>query len=284
MGPAAATSPRAVAGCGAPTGGGSSPRSRPLPGDFAEGFARASRAAGSPRSGYISNKDNFDFSDKQDFDDAGSSVTVNTVRFGPYATWKDQKGDWVDGTIGGAYHWFDSDRVALGGNATGSTTGLEFDTSTTYGHDFILGSAKQWTLTPTVGLDYVHLTVDRYAESGSIAPMIIEGQTNDSLRSSLGGTVAYATKVCGLALSPYLQAGWDHEFLDAVQAVNSRLASGAGSDFTVYGASSGHEIATFGLGVNAALTERISANLGYAGEANESFQDHSLRASLRVTF
>jgi len=222
--------------------------------------------------------------DKQDFDDAGSSVTVNTVRFGPYATWKDQKGDWVDGTIGGAYHWFDSDRVALGGNATGSTTGLEFDTSTTYGHDFILGSAKQWTLTPTVGLDYVHLTVDRYAESGSIAPMIIEGQTNDSLRSSLGGTVAYATKVCGLALSPYLQAGWDHEFLDAVQAVNSRLASGAGSDFTVYGASSGHEIATFGLGVNAALTERISANLGYAGEANESFQDHSLRASLRVTF
>ena len=142
-------------------------------------------------------------------------------------------------------------------------------------------TSKDW---PTVGLDYVHLTVDRYAESGSIAPMIIEGQTNDSLRSSLGGTVAYATKVCGLALSPYLQAGWDHEFLDAVQAVNSRLASGAGSDFTVYGASSGHEIATFGLGVNAALTERISANLGYAGEANESFQDHSLRASLRVTF
>ena len=220
--------------------------------------------------------------DKQDFDDAGSATTVDTVRFGPYATWKDHGGDWLSASLGGGYHWFDSKRAGLGGQAASTTNGTEFDASLKYGHDFTV--AKDWTLTPTLGLNYVHLDVDGYSESGSLAPLTVSDLTTQSLRSELGGIVSYAGKLGGVPLTPWVQAGWDHEFLDTSSALNARLASGAGSAFTASSPDSGAEIATFGAGLNASLTRRLTAALSYSGQANEAYQDHAFRASVRWDF
>ncbi|SDT87819.1 outer membrane autotransporter barrel domain-containing protein [Verrucomicrobium sp. GAS474] len=225
----------------------------------------------------------YDYS-KTDFGQSGSSSTVNTIRFGPYATWKDQSGDWVDGLVGGAFHWFDSDRQGYGGTAKSNTAGLEFDSGVKYGHDFKIGDNREWTLTPTFGFDYIRLAIDGYSETGSLAPLTVQDQTANSFRSNLGGIVAREFRLKGFNLTPYLTAGWSHEYLDASQAVTARLASGAGTAFTVTGDNLGHDSATYGIGLRSTLTDTVSANVSYSGEANDRYQDNSLNASIRVAF
>ena len=220
------------------------------------------------------NRDQDDFSDSSD-------ISVNSARFGPYATWKDQGGDWVNGTVGGAYHWFNSSRAALGGTATGDTTGEEFDASGTLGHDFNLGS---WTLTPTLGLDYVRLHTEAFTESGSMLPLSLSSQESDSLQSVLGGTIAYGFCWKGVQWKPYLQAGWNHEMLDPSQAATARFASGAGGLFTVYGYDVDRESASFGAGIDAILTKALSADFSYNGQVNSNYQSHSFEAGLKIAF
>ena len=218
---------------------------------------------------------------KTDFDSSGSNVVANSIRFGPYATWKDKGGDWIDGTVGGAYHWYESDRQSIGGMADSHSTGTEFDSSLKYGHDFKL---DQWTVTPTFGFDYLHLDIGSYSETGSLAPLMVDEQQSDSFRSNLGGTIAHAFQWKGVGWNPYVQAGWAHEFLDAADAVSARFASGAGDVFTTQGESIGHDSATFGAGLQASLTDAVTANLSYSGEANGQYQDHSFDVSVRVQF
>jgi len=221
---------------------------------------------------------------KTDFSNSGSNGEANSVRFGPYATWKDQGGDWLDMNVGGAHHWYDSNREGFGGTAVSSTTGLEFDSGVKYGHDFKLGRDREWTLTPTFGLDYMRLMIDGYTESGSLAPLAVQDQTVDSFRTNLGGTVGYTFTSKGVRWTPYLSLGWAHELLDASSAVNARFASGAGDVFATQGDSLGHDSATFGTGVRGAFSDTLSAVLSYSGEANGTYQNHALEASLRVAF
>ncbi|HEY8966405.1 MAG TPA: autotransporter domain-containing protein, partial [Candidatus Methylacidiphilales bacterium] len=193
---------------------------------------------------------------KTDFSNSGSNGEANSVRFGPYATWKDTSGDWLDMSAGGAHHWYDSNRDGFGGMATSSTTGLEFDSGVKYGHDFKI---DEWTLTPTFGLDYMRLMIDGYTESGSLAPLAIQDQTVDSFRTNLGGTVGYTITCDGVRWTPYLSLGWAHELLDASSAVNARFASGAGDVFATQGDPLGHDSATFGTGIRGAFTDSLSA-------------------------
>ena len=222
----------------------------------------------------------YDYS-KTDFDHSGSNSTAHSIRVGPYATWKDKTGDWVDGSVGGAYHFYDSNREGFGGTASSSSGGIEFDSSLKYGHDFHL---RQWTLTPTVGLDYLHLDIGKYTETGSLAPLTMQAQTVESLQSNLGGTVAYAFQWKGVQWNPYVQAGWAHEMMDPAQSVSARFASGAGDVFSTTGDNLGRESATFGAGLQADLTELVTANLSYSGDANDRYMDNSFNAALRVQF
>ncbi len=218
--------------------------------------------------------------DKDDFSNT-SAISADTVRFGPYATWHDQAGDWVNAQVGGAYHWYDSQRDSLGGTASGKDTGTEFDASAKYGHDFKLG---QWTLTPSFGFDYIELDTAAFSETGSLTPLSLDSQETQSLQSSLGGTAAYEFKWKDIAWQPYVSAGWNHEFLDTGSAATARFASGAGGLFTVNGYDVGHESATFGAGLQATLSKSVTATLGYSGQANNDFLDNSFQAGIRWQF
>jgi len=218
--------------------------------------------------------------DKDDFSNT-SAISADTVRFGPYATWHDRTGDWVNAQVGGAYHWYDSQRDSLDGTASGKDTGTEFDASAKYGHDFKLG---QWTLTPSFGFDYIELDTAAFSETGSLTPLSLDSQETESLQSTLDGTVAYEFKWKEIAWQPYVSAGWNHEFLNTGSSATARFASGAGGLFTVNGYDVGRESATFGAGLQATLTQSVTATLGYSGQANNDFLDNSLQAGIRWQF
>jgi len=199
----------------------------------------------------------------------------NVTRFGLFTAWQDQSHDWVDASVGGAYHELDNSVLSgVGGtSALGNAQGMELDSTLQYGHDFRFGA---WTLTPTAGLDYIRLAVDGY-RTDSTTSLNYGDQDSNSLRSKLGTTLSYAFKTGSVKWNPYLRGGWNHEFLDDVTE-SPIIGTGIPNQPL------GREAATFGVGVNAILSPTYSANFGYEGEADSYYQSYSLEASLHVVF
>jgi fibronectin-binding autotransporter adhesin len=218
---------------------------------------------------------------KSDYDDSASAVKIDTGSLQLYSTWQDVGGNWASASVGGAYHHFDSRRDGLDGQATAHTQGLEGDFLGQFGHDFKM---KQWTLTPEIGLSYSHLAIDRYTESGSLTPLTVNPDDSDSLRSDLGGKAAYRFTALDVEWQPYVEAGWQHEMLDTNHSVAAQLASGAGGVFDTVSQNVGRDSATGGVGIGAAFTPTLTLRVGYDAQANNSYFENNVQATLRLLF
>ena len=159
-----------------------------------------------------------------DLIDSGK-VDVQGIKGGVYATWYD-KGFYVDSALGGGYHFYDTRRGVLDGTARGSTTGTEFDGLIGAGYNIKRG---RLTVGPTLSLQYTYVGIDSFTETGSRAPLAVEDNDSHSLRTRLGGRLAYDLEAASVTLRPEIRAAWHREFLDRDRAIDSRLASGAGS-------------------------------------------------------
>lgn len=216
-----------------------------------------------------------------DYQNVSSNIDMETARFGFYGTWTGLKQSWLNTTAGGAYHWYDSDRQGLGGKATGETEGTELNALVEAGRDFHWG---RWTLTPGAGVDYLWLRVDGFNEHGSLAPLTVSRASGESLRSELALTLAYRIESGDTLWSPYVRAGWQHEFLDTQAAVEARLTSGAGGMFSVKGTRLERDSAILGAGIQGRLGSALDVSLAYSGELNADYQTHSVNANVRLRF
>ena len=81
------------------------------------------------------------------------NIDVNTARGGLYATFY-QGGFYLNGYIGGAHNSYDTLRDALGGGASGSTNGGEFDGYAGGGYEFHWG---RFTFGPIASLEYSYV-------------------------------------------------------------------------------------------------------------------------------
>lgn len=116
----------------------------------------------------------------------------------------------------------------LSRTARSSTDGTEFFAMLSGGHDFREGS---WIFGPTASLQYSHVRYDDVKENGAGAlDLNIDTPEDDSLRSQLGGRVAYLHKASErLTLIPEARVFWQHEYLRENDTVAAQLAgSGAG--------------------------------------------------------
>ena len=216
-----------------------------------------------------------------DYQGTSSNIDAETARIGLYGTWTGLNQSWLNATAGGAYHWYESKREGLGGTASGTTGGAELNAMIEAGRDFDVG---RWVLTPSAGADYLWLRTNGFTETGSLAPLTLSDEMGESLRSELALTAAYRIRSGNTAWSPYVRAGWQHEFLDTQAAVQSRLASGAGGVFSVSGSRVSRDSALLGAGVQARLSAALEAGLSYAGELNTDYQTHSVNLHLRLRF
>ena len=217
-----------------------------------------------------------------DYQSSTSDTDTETARVGIYGTWSGIEASWVNATAGAAYHWYDSTREALGGNAVSETEGTELNALIEAGRDFQFG---RLTLTPSAGLDYLWLHTDGFAETGSLAPLAVNDQTGESLRSELALTAAWRFEQGKTTVwSPFVRAGWQHEFLDTYSAVDARLASGAGSLFSVKGGDVDRDSALLGAGVQARLSATLDVSVTYSGEFNADYQTHSVNGQVRLRF
>ncbi|MDX6766642.1 MAG: autotransporter domain-containing protein [Candidatus Methylacidiphilales bacterium] len=213
-----------------------------------------------------------------------SETKSDSAKFGAYGSWWHEKGSWLSANIGGGVHGYDSERVSVGGIASGTTGGREINAQLAFGHDFKAGKNKEWTFGPEADVAYTRIWIDGFTESGSLAPLAIEDQEADSLRTTLAWKVSYDWQIEKLTLRPYGRLGWQHEFMDDQQGIGARFAGGGGSVFTVQSPDVARDSIVAGAGLQILFSETISAWMGYNAEANQDYEVHSVNGSFSVRF
>jgi len=200
----------------------------------------------------------------------GSRINTNVEMAAVYGTWR--TGNWhVNGLAGAGHTNFDTSRATFGGLANSNPDGYEVLTDWMGGYDFHLG--PKLVITPEIGLQYTHLGVDGYTETGAgVFDLAVGSQDINSLRSHIGFKMDRAFTVGrNLTFIPELRAQWYHEFMDDSRGVSTSLpgAPAVGS-FAVGTYAPQRDFALVGAGLNTAFT-------GYKGVPVQMFVNYDLQ-------
>ncbi len=216
-------------------------------------------------------------------DTFNSSATVDSYSPGVYASWADG-GGYVNFVGRYSYNSYTENRdiAFLGQSANGATDGNEGVVDLDGGYDFHTGP---WTYGPVAGVQYTHLTVNSYSESGSDADLAVNEDQSDSLRSRLGGEVRYLFNAGGMKFTPHVEATWQHEFLTQDRGLTSQFSDFGGGSFTVRTPDQSDESALLDLGLDANVNKTITVFSDYLMQAGASnYFGQSIQAGVRVNF
>jgi outer membrane autotransporter protein len=221
-----------------------------------------------------------------DLDDIGSTASVDTYSPGVYASYADN-GWYANALASYGFSDYTQDRnIAIGGfsgTAHSSPSGDQIVGDLDGGYDF---HHKGWTFGPTFGMQYVHMTVDGYDESGSPdADLTVNRDETDSLRSRLGGRASYALQYQGVVFTPHLDASWQHEFMDQGRGITNQFdALGVGS-FVVRTATPSRDSALVDLGLDAQVNNALTVFADYMVQAGqENYFGQSVQAGVKINF
>ena len=162
-----------------------------------------------------------------------SEIEQERFTLGAYAT-AQRDGYYANSALGLGILDMDVTRaIQFGGlsrEAHSSTDGSEFFGLISGGYDF---RRANWTFGPTGSLQYSKIRYDDVKEHGAGAlDLAIGNPEDDSLRSLIGGRVAYQHKASEqLTLIPEARLFWQHEFLRDNDTLNATLEQGSGASF-----------------------------------------------------
>jgi outer membrane autotransporter protein len=190
---------------------------------------------------------------------------------------------YIDGAIGGGLNSYDTLRTGLQDELVrGDTNGSEFNAMISYGSDWTFGCFNIGTWST---FQYTNVNIDKFTEEGSLAPLEIQDQGEDSIRGTSGIRASYDIKAGRALLRPEIRAAWQHEYGDPAYQVDSRLASGAGGIFRVRGPNIGRDAALVGAGLNVQWNNRVSTYVYYDGVLGRAnYDNNAVTGGLRVGF
>lgn len=218
---------------------------------------------------------------KADLTDNGR-VLVNGGKLGLYATYF-TGGFYVDAAATGGYNSYDTRRKGLGGNVYGDTEGGEISAMFGTGYDVKVGN---WTFGPTANVQYTYVAIDDFREHGSLAPLHVQDQDQESFRTSIGFRTSYDIKLRGggILIRPELKLAWQHEFADDAYSIDARFRQ-SGDIFSVDGPEMGRDSLLLGAGFVVLFSERVSTYLYYDAQlARTNYESHSISGGVRIAF
>ncbi len=209
------------------------------------------------------------------------SIDVDSGRGGLYATYF-QSCFYVNGGIYGGYNSYDSSRRGLQGHANGNSDGEEFSVFVSGGYDFHIGPL---TIGPIASLQYTNVYVDGFSEKGSLAPLSIHSDSEESLRSDIGFRAFFQWRVGSVVVEPFLKATWEHEFKYSTLPITAGFADISGPSATFLGPSEGHDSAVVDAGISVSWTPRISTYVSYNGLlGRDRYDSNGVSGGVRISF
>ncbi len=217
----------------------------------------------------------------------GGSTKGNSVSFGTYASYA-KDGYYADAVIGGGYTGFQTQRSiefsTIDRTASADPNSGQFTAGLNLGKDFEVG---KFTLGPIVGAQYTYAGIGSFTESGAESLDLSLGQQNaNSLRSTLGGRIAYTWNVNQkIALIPEVRMFWQHEFLNNSRTINASLDGGSGPSFG-YETTDPYRNSVFaGAGVTAQFGKNLSGSVFYnINFGSQTYQSNMVSAGLNFSF
>jgi outer membrane autotransporter protein len=218
----------------------------------------------------------------------GSSMRGNSALFGAYASWQNKDGYYVNSVVGGGYTGYQARRAitfsTIDRTARANPNSGQFSAALNLGKDFEFGS---WTVGPILGGQYTYAGVGGFAETGADSLDLALGQQNaSSLRSTLGGRVAYTWEVAkDIAVIPEARMLWMHEFLNNPRTINAALEGGGGPSFGYETEEPYRDSVFAGVGLSARIGETWGASVFYnVNFGARTYLENSISASLGVAF
>jgi outer membrane autotransporter protein len=137
---------------------------------------------------------------------------------------------------------------------------------------------------PFVGLTWVHLRTDGFAETGGVAALNGSSSTEDVGYSTLGGRLATSYPLAnGMALIPRISASWQHAFNDI--APTAALAfQNTGAGFSITGVPLARDAALVETALDLRLSPQAKLGLSYSGQLAGQLQDHALKGNFTWNF
>ena len=216
-------------------------------------------------------------------DEVGSTSDVDSYSPGLFAAYADS--GWYANFVGSYLrNSYEQSRVItfLGQKANSSTNGNEGVANLDGGYDFHTGALDYG---PLAGLQYVRLGVQDYDENGSLADLSVQNQNADSLRSRLGGHLCYTFVEGDIKIKPYLQAAWQHEFMDQSRGITSSFDTVGGGNFSVQTPVPSRDSALVDIGVSADINRTVSVFTDYLVEAGQdNYFGQSVQAGVKIGF
>jgi len=216
--------------------------------------------------------------------DGGGRTTINSTRFGGYATYGKAEGFFANTMIGGGYSAYQISRTIEFGSidrtAKSRPDGGDFETMLNLGYNWQLGNFN-------IGLvgtgQYTYLGIAPFTESGADSlDLSVDQQNANSLRTMLGGQVAYTWEVShGFALIPQASLYWQHEFMQNPRNIGSSLNGGSGPSFDYSTAAPARDAVYAGVGLTAQFGDQWNANFYYNADfGRQDFVSHMITTGL----
>ncbi|MDQ6622712.1 MAG: autotransporter domain-containing protein [Verrucomicrobiota bacterium] len=209
----------------------------------------------------------------------GGSVKSNSGRASIYATYY-TGGFYLNGVLTGGLSSIDTRRQTVGGTTRGNTDGRDLAGLIGTGYEHRIG---RWTMGPIASLRFAHACIDGFTESPTLGSLLIEGHELDSVRSAAGLQLAYQANLVGIALRPFLQAQWEHEYGDDHASFDASF-DGVNT-FEVTGPRIGRDSLRVDAGISAQITPRVGVFSYYSAElGRENYTSQSISGGMRVGF
>jgi uncharacterized protein with beta-barrel porin domain len=222
-------------------------------------------------------------------DSQGSHVRADTYSPGLYGTFFDG-GFYVNGLFTYGFNKYSNDRVIDlgGGSATAQSSpgGTQYSGALDFGYDFHPGRDRHWTLGPDLGLQYTHLDVDAFSESGAgPADLAVSSQSANSLRGRLGGHLLYQLRSGSIVFAPDVFAAYQHEFLNDTFGLTSQFDIPGTTPFAIQGTHPGRDSALVGIGASATFDNDLALYLNYIAEVStDDYLVQSVQGGLKASF
>jgi len=189
-------------------------------------------------------------------------------------------GFYLNAAAGGGYTSYDTKRNTFGGYARGDTDGADFNALLGGGYDAHIGA---FTIGPVASVQYAYVSIEGFTEHGSLAPMHIDSQSQDSLKTTVGLRASYGWNLGNVVITPELRAQWLHEYLDSTATVESSFA--AGDPFTVHGPEIGRDSLLLDAGLSVQFSPGVAVFAYYTGEiGRENYSSNSVNSGVRLSF
>lgn len=226
-------------------------------------------------------------------DAGGFDLNENIISF--FGAYQFLENAYVDGSI--SYGNIDFDSIhrnfmlggvpeMLGGSATGQQYAAFAQTG--YNFNFLDNALKTG---PLATIDAQRVVVNPYAETssqfetsnGAFDGLQYNKQTNDSLLGALGWQASYATHINTVTVVPYIQATYNHQFLNTTNNVEAGVTTLSGSVFSLPVKYPDIDFGLVNAGVQTVFANGVALTFGYSntfGEPDIKSQLFTISASV----